>query len=160
MHKIKLEWLNKDEWIEYLNKVIKNRGSKTDGQLLEEACAFDFKFGFISPQSHSSTEDEYDEKEQLAKIIGETIVEDDELLELVNDMINFRNKLEKRYADKELADYKTYLLSRELQKREHIQSIFVEPYGKATIIVEPEHSDEDNIVLNVDGCATIIIDRV
>ena len=59
----------------------------------------------------------------------------------------------------ELKDYKTYELSKELGKREYIQSIFVEPYGRATIIVEPENSNDDNIILNVDGSATIMIDR-
>lgn len=156
-----IEWLNKDEWLEHAKKVLKNRGSKTDEEVLNEIVKFDYKFGSILPQSHSSsTEEEYNEKEQIVKTIGKNIIEDDELSELMDYMINFRNKLEKKYAEKELADYKTYLLSRELQKREHIQSIFVEPYGKATIIVKPEHSDEDNIILNVDGCATIIIDRV
>ena len=85
-------------------------------------------------------------------------IRDAELLELMDNMINFKNKLAKKYAAKELADYKSYELSRELKKRKDIQSIFVEPYGKATIIVEPENPDEDNIVLNIEGCASIMID--
>ena len=53
----KIEWINQDEWLKHLDNVIKNRGSKTDEELILEASAFDFKFGSISPQSHfSSTE--------------------------------------------------------------------------------------------------------
>ena len=50
-----IEWINKDEWLKYVLKVVKNRGSKTNEELLEEACTFDFKFGSISPQSQFSS---------------------------------------------------------------------------------------------------------
>lgn len=58
----------------------------------------------------------------------------------------------------ELKDYRTYELSKELEKREHIQSFFIDPYGKATIIIENENPS-NNIILNIEGAATILIDE-
>ena len=95
----------------------------------------------------------------LGEILLKKIEQDKEFEELIYNILNFIHKLKQNYAEKELKNYKTYELSRELEKRETIQSIFIEPYGKATIIVEPENPDKDNIVLNIEGCASIMIDR-
>lgn len=43
-----VEWLNKDEWLEHTKKVLKNRGSKTDEEVLNEIVKFDYKFDVIS----------------------------------------------------------------------------------------------------------------
>lgn len=47
--------LNKDEWEQHIKKVLANRGFKTDDEILEECCTFDFKFGTISAQPQSSS---------------------------------------------------------------------------------------------------------
>lgn len=46
---------------------------------------------------------------------------------------------------KSLKDYKSYELVKELKRRDDIEVIFIEPY--------------DKITLNVEGVATILIDR-
>ena len=50
-----IEWINQDEWLKHLYNAVKNRGSKTDEELVLEASNFDFKFDSISSQSQSSS---------------------------------------------------------------------------------------------------------
>ena len=42
-----IEWINKDEWLEHAKKVLKNRGTKIDEEVLNEVVKFDYKFDTI-----------------------------------------------------------------------------------------------------------------
>lgn len=50
-HAIVTNW---DEWEERAKKLLENRGSKTDDEILEEIVKFDYKFNFISDEPQFS----------------------------------------------------------------------------------------------------------
>ncbi|MBQ7353122.1 MAG: hypothetical protein IJW54_03860 [Clostridia bacterium] len=52
--KVLLEFLNEDEWLQHASKLMKERGTKSDEEILKEIVKFDYKFSLIPDESQVS----------------------------------------------------------------------------------------------------------
>ena len=52
-----LKLVNENEWLQYATKLIRERGNKSDEELLKEILTFNFKFDTISNECQVSSID-------------------------------------------------------------------------------------------------------